>query len=262
MTKQQIYEQVVQLTAELAKTKVAEKIFDFAMNGEAVKAQMVIDCFPVYYPELYQKIVCFGEEFNKLIGNSKEDNEKFKKILQDCEGLMYGLAQTNLMAQIAQASETEDPTKIKEVIDTFRVKYSGLAENLINFQEEYTKYRTEHSVSYKGAIFGTAIDEENGVFVYDANVIDALSFYILNILGKIDEIDFFYDDEEGSLASIDEFITAIENATNDNFAEYVISYNILDWVKENEEKYPTVGELLVAALSDEFEDEAVEYSEE
>jgi len=185
MTKNEIYESVVRLTAELAQTNVAQKIFNAATEGDAVKAQTIIDAFPIFYPELYQKIVDFGKEFNKLVGDSEEDKEDFKKLLENCEFMMYDLAQTKVIAQIAKAAEAGDPTEVQEVIDTFKKDYSVFAEKLLNFQEEYTAYRDAHMTGHEGNIFGTKTDEENGIFVFDTNVIDALSFYVLKIFANI-----------------------------------------------------------------------------
>lgn len=256
MTKNEIYESVVRLTAELAQTNVAQKIFNAAAEGNAVKAQTIIDVFPVFYPELYQKIVDFGKDFNELVGESEEDKEKRSTILQNCEVMMYNLAQTKVIAQIAKAAETGDPTKVQEVIDTFKKDYSVFAENLMNFQEEYTAYRDANKTGHEGAIFGTKTDEENGTFVFDTNVIDALSFYVLKILANIAGIYFFCDAD----GSVDQFIDAIEEATNEAFAEFVANYNIVDWV--GDEEYQTFGEILVAALADEFEEYVEEEAEE
>ena len=135
MVKTEIYNKVVQLTAELAQTHVAEKIFKAVAERDSVKAQKIIDTFPEFYPELYQKIVDFGKEFNKLIGRSEEDEEEFKKILERCEVIMYDLAETKVIDKIAKASETEDPTKIKEVIDTFKNEHSYFVNKLMDFQK-------------------------------------------------------------------------------------------------------------------------------
>ena len=62
MTKKETYERIVQLTAELAKTGVAEKIFTSANEGDSAKTQEAIDAFPKEYPELNDKIVDFGNK--------------------------------------------------------------------------------------------------------------------------------------------------------------------------------------------------------
>ncbi len=251
MTKKEIYEQVVRLTAELAQTKVAKNIFSAAAKGDAVKAQSIIDTFPVYYPELNKKIVSFAEEFNKLVGDTPEDDEERREILKNCEILMYCLAETKIISQIAKATETGDALKIQEVINTFREENSSLAENLINFQEEYNQYYYNLHTGLEGSIFGTEVDEENGVFIFDPNIIDASSFCALIIFGKISDV-YFFCDEDGELTSADRFFDAIQDATNENFAEFVASYNLVDWVGEGED-YATVGELLVDAFAGNFE---------
>lgn len=261
MTKKEIYEQVVRLTTELAQTKVAEKIFNAATEGDAVKTQTIIDAFPIFYPELNQKIISFGKEFNKLIGESEEDNRRYEKICENCQNMMYYLAETKVISQIAKAVETGEPTKVQEVIDTFKKEYPYFANNLLKFQEKFTNfYNNVNKTGYEGSIFGTNADEENDIFKFDANVIDVLSFYVLTIFAKTNDVHFFcgFDNDP---TSIDDFVEAIENVTNEAFGEFVANYNLLDWVGENEE-YKTVGELLVDALADEFEDEVEEEDEE
>lgn len=266
MTKKEIYEQVVQLTDELAQTKVAEKIFKAAEEGDAVKTQMIIDAFPEFYPELNQKIVSFGKEFNKIVGDSEEDNAKLKEIRNQCEFVMSGLAQTKIIVKIAEAANTGDATKLQEVISNFKQEYPDFAGNLVNFQKEYNEYFDNHQTGCEGQIFGTEADEENGVFVFDTNVIDALSFYVFIILANISDIYFFYDEEveedgEKCYWPADKnFEDALEEATNEEFAIFVSNYNIVDWVGKDDE-YQTVGELLVAALAGEFEDQDDEESE-
>lgn len=249
MTKNEIYARVVRLTSELAQTNVAADIFNAAADGDAVTAQGIIDVFPVYYPKLYREMVDFGEEFNKLVGDSEEDKEKRRKICESCEFMMYNLAETQVMAEIAKAAETGDPTKVQEVIDTFKKEHPVFTQNLMKFQEEYNEYRNDHKTGHEGAIFGTKTDEENGIFVFDTNVIDTLSFYVLIIFANISDVYFFTELEEAPEA----FFDAIGQATNEAFAEFVASYNIVDWIGEDEE-YQTVGDILVAALCDEFEE--------
>lgn len=175
MTKREIYEQVVSLTAELAKTKVAEEIFDSAKAGDPIKTQEAIDSFPKKYPELYAKIVSFGKSFNKLIDESATGED--------------------------------------------------------------------------GAIFGTKSDEANGIFVFDTDMIDALSFYAFTILGNMDDV-YFFDNWEKDPTSEDAFFKAIEEATNEEFAEFVECYSWTDWA--GDEAYATVGDLLADILVGSF----------
>lgn len=270
MTKKEIYEQVVHLTDELAQTKVAEKIFKAAKEGDALKTQMIIDAFPEYYPELNQKIVSFGEKFNKLVGDSEEDNAKFKEIREQCEFVMSGLARTKVIEKIAEATDVGDATKLQEVISNFKQEYPDFAGNLMNFQQEYNKYFDNHQTGHEGEIFGTETNEEKGVFAFDTNIIDALSFYVFIILTNISDVYFFCDEEveeDGEKCcwtANDNFVDALEEATNEAFAIFVLNYNLVDWVGKDEE-YQSVGEILVAALAGEFEhqdDEESEGSEE
>lgn len=182
MTKKEIYEQVVALTAGLARTKVAEKIFSFANEGDPVKTQEVIDNFPKEYPELNQKIVSFGEKFNKLIDDAKTRDE--------------------------------------------------------------------------GAVFGIKTDQKNEIFVFDTNVIDALSFYAFAIFAKIDET-YLFMTTDGSCNDVcpwDNPADAVEAAGHYSLAVFVSNFSFIDWVGEDEDCATTVGELLVDIFAGEFDD--------
>lgn len=177
MTKRELYDKVVELTSELQKTNIAQRIFDAAMEKDALKAQVIIDAFPEYYPKLYEKITDFGEKFNSLV-------EKFK------------------------VGEWHNP-----------------------------------------AIFGKKTDEKNEMFVFDPQVIDALSFYIFSLLAKFSNF-YIFDDEACDYSwgdSVESFINAIRNNTNNKLAKFVGTFDSVEWIGENG-KYKTVGELLVAIL--------------
>ena len=260
MTKKEIYERVVRLTTELSQTHIPEKIFNAAIEGDYKKVDAIIDAFPEYYPNLYQEIINFGDEFNKLVGDSPEDNARMKKVLQDSETMMYALGRTKIIDRIAEAEEQENPQKLMEVIKEFKKDYEGLSENILKFQKESNEFWDKPTTGNEGAIFGIETDEENGVFEFNTNIIDARSFYTFVIMAHISDI-YFYDDveycdEDGNIChspANDQFVDAIEAVTNEAFAEFVSSYNIVDWIGKDEE-YQTVGQILVAALADEFDD--------
>ncbi len=256
MTKNEIYEQVVRLTDELAQTKIPEKIFSAATEKDASKVDTIFSAFPQYYPELYQRIVSFGEEFNKLVGESAEDTVWLDEIMQSGD-LMYELVRTNVIGQIAEVANTEDASKLPEIISNFKHEYPSIAEKLVKFQAEYSDFMDAHATGGEGQIFGSEADVENDVFVFDTNVIDALSFYIFIILANISDIYLFYDEEIEENGkpyvhpAMDHFVDAIEKATNEAFAEFIANYTYVDYIGKNKE-FQTVGELLVAVLAGEF----------
>ena len=70
MTKQQIYETIVSLTAEIKTTEVGLKLFKAAkLDGQEVKE--VSETFINEYPELYGKMCSFATEHNKLIAENE-----------------------------------------------------------------------------------------------------------------------------------------------------------------------------------------------
>lgn len=258
MTKKDIYEQVVRLTAELSQTGIAEKIFDAVSKGQVERVDEIIGAFPNYYIKLWIKIHEFSLEFKKLIGKSSEDQENEMKIDKDLYCFMRRLMETKIIGQIAEVADTGDATKLQEVIINFKKNYSHLSEDIIRLQKEYSEYKDSHQLGWEGAIFGSETDEKNGVFAFDTNIIDAKSFYVFTILANIDDFYFFYDEEietevEGekiALPGNDVFLDAIAEATNEEFAIFIANYNLFDEVG-----LQSVGEILVAAFEGEFEDD-------
>jgi len=119
VTKQQIYNIIVSLTAEIKTTGVGLKIYEAAkVSGQKVKE--VSETFMTEHPELYQKMCSFANEYNKLIEESKIAND--------------------------------------------------------------------------AAIFGPEKDEENGIFLFDLNEINATSYFVLMFLTEIDDT-YLYTEE-------------------------------------------------------------------
>lgn len=65
MTRHEIHAKVIELTNEVYSTNVAQEIFAAAFTDEPSEVQKVFDSFEAENPELYQKLVDFGEEFNQ-----------------------------------------------------------------------------------------------------------------------------------------------------------------------------------------------------
>lgn len=258
MTKKEIYEQVVRLTSELKETGIAEKVFMAAQEGNDERVDAIIVAFPEYYPDLYQRIISFGIKFNMLVGDSKKNKERLNEILQDCKVMMYSLVGTEIIGQVADALEARDAKKLLEIIRDFKEQYSTFSENLVDFQKKYDEYRKSLGSGHEGEIFANEADEENGIFVFDTNVIDAPSFYLLSIIANISDCYFFYDEEiqedgqELSITASEKFFDAIARATCEEFGDFVSNYNFPDWVGEDAD-YQSVGELLVDAMHGQFE---------
>ena len=66
MTKEAIYEQIVQLTSEIHSTGVAEKIFSAAKEGVLKKVEDEYVTFQRENFELWGKIIDFGAEYNQI----------------------------------------------------------------------------------------------------------------------------------------------------------------------------------------------------
>lgn len=163
MTKQEIYENVVQLTAQLKVTNVAVEIFETAKTGDVKAVENVFERFKNEKSELYQRIVAFGEEFDEMIVTGRE-----------------------------------------------------------------------------GEIFGEEEDIEEGIYVFDPEKIDALSFYALTFFGNLDEIFFFAEWEY----DVHPFLQALEESGYEEVSNYVCCQS---WVYDvgKDEECPTLYHFLV-----------------
>lgn len=123
VTRQEIYEQIVQLTHELESTNIAVRIFIAAEEtGDAKKVQEIFDEFKKDNAELYQKIVRFGEEFGKHITTEsceifgeKDDEEEGIHVFNPCKVYAESLCILTYLANIDElylfADAFEDTSK-------------------------------------------------------------------------------------------------------------------------------------------------------
>lgn len=161
MTKQEIYNTIVSLTAEIKPTDVGAKLFEAAkLNGQKVKE--VAETFMSEYPELYQKMCSFASKFNEFIEASEDG----------IEGEIFG-------------SENDEEKEIR-VFDT----------NVINASSFFAlTFLTDIDTSY--LFNGTCIEFEVDKYVTDDSAyIDALE----EESGSSDLTDFlgaaFFSEEE------------------------------------------------------------------
>lgn len=248
MTKGEIYNLVVRLTEELKRTEVPQRVTEAILEGDVYTIDIIFDAFPSYYPFLYEQILEFGDVFNELVGDSASSKKKFDEIMEDCSYVMYNLAETNIFSQLVEASEAGDDKKLLEIINDFRKKNHCLVRTLADFQNEFNGFRDDGRTGYEGMVFGSETDEADGVFAFDTNEIDAMSFYVFTILANVRINYLFYDEARET------FKNAIESIINEPFAGFVVNYHLDDWVGECKD-YHSIGDILVDAYIDRFEKE-------
>ncbi len=251
MTNKQAYDSVVSLTQELAKTEFPKRLFEYVEQGDIETVESLVSCFPIFYPELYQQIADFGKAYNEFIGESPADDARRNNILKKGGYLLYSLAFGNILSEISSAIDSGEAEKIKEIFDKLKEQHSGIVEEFATYQNEFSEYKDVIiATSNNGKIFGVVANEEKGVYVFDPNVIDVLSFYVLNIYANIADIDFF-EDNDGELTAAAPFFEAIEEATNNNFCNFVRGCNFVDCIESAVDNF-TIAELLVYAYEDDF----------
>jgi len=170
VTKQEIYEQIVQLTSELHATNVAEKIFNTAKEGDSAKVEEVFENFKKENREFYLRILNFG---------------------------------------------------------------ASVRENLFG-------------KSIK--LFGSRGNKVKETYVFDNNIINAVSFYALMILAEVDEYYLF----DWGTKSSERFIEAISNAGYDRLACYVDNFSVYDYIGPSKQ-FQNIYECLVNAFKYEYE---------
>ena len=255
MTKQEIYDQVVRLTGELKETGIPEKIAFAMSQDDAETINTILKAFPVFYSGLYTEIVSFGNAFNETIGDSEERNTKFENLVFNHGALIFQIAGTGIIKEIVDADSSGNNEKILELIKKFNKNYPKLFEDIITYQREVDTFYNAEKTGKEGVIFDLVQDDEEGMYVYNPYKIDALSFYILTVLARVRLSNFFYYDEDSEFeaAATEYFEEALIDITNRPFVEFVLCYDIYDWIGEDKYEYPTIGEILCAAYLDEFE---------
>lgn len=72
MTKTEVYEQIVRLTAEIKHSGYAKKLFEAAKENKIIEFNKLYEEFMEEYQEVYQQIIWFGDEFNRTIEASEK----------------------------------------------------------------------------------------------------------------------------------------------------------------------------------------------
>lgn len=72
MTKAEVYEQIVRLTADIKYSGYAKKLFEAAKEEKIIEFNQIYEEFMEEYQDVYQQIVWFGDEFNRTIEASEK----------------------------------------------------------------------------------------------------------------------------------------------------------------------------------------------
>lgn len=158
-----------------------------------------------------------------------------RKIYEKVVSLTAELAETKVAEEIYNAAKAGETRKVQEIIDEFPQKYPELNTKIVNFGEVFNIIREVYDVS----VFGYENREEEGIFVYDKDVINPLSFCFFALFVKIEDNNLF----ENCL-SRDVYVKAIKEVTNSDFAQFVLGYSWLEFIEEKRE----MGKIVVAAV--------------
>ena len=164
-----------------------------------------------------------------------------KDILEKVLRLTEELFSTNVARKIFDAVETENVEEVKKVLETFEKENPTLYNDIITFAESYNKMVNESKSDDEVRIFADEDIKNQGVIPFNSQKIDALSFYTLCLIGKINELDLFGNWEGNNPL---EFIEAISVAGYEWLADFINSYNVNDWIGEGEE-YSYFYEVLI-----------------
>ena len=74
MTKTEVYELIVRLTADIKWSGYAKKLFEAAKQEKITEFNQLYKGFMEEYQDVYQQIIWFGDEFNRTIEASENKN--------------------------------------------------------------------------------------------------------------------------------------------------------------------------------------------
>lgn len=109
-----------------------------------------------------------------------------KHIYDTIVSLTAEIKTTDVGLKLFEAAKS-DGRKVKEVSEAFMTEHPELYQKMCSFATEFNKLIEESETGKDAEIFGPEQDEENGIFVFDANVINASSYFALTFLTGIDD---------------------------------------------------------------------------
>lgn len=160
---------------------------------------------------------------------------------------------------------------INSTLSDFEKDYEDLFSQIIDFKNHWNCFKSNGKIlgstitdlknqwnsfnknNSNGRIFGSADNEETGIFKYDPNVIDTLSFIVFLILAHINDIDIFEDTDVDS-DSQEGFFQAIASCGKEYcmLENFLRGNNLITFLEDD--YYNNVGALLVDIFDEEFED--------
>jgi len=157
---------------------------------------------------------------------------------------------TDVGLKLFEAAKS-DGQKVKEASESFMAEHPELYQKMCSFATDYNKIIEESETGNDAEIFGLEKDEENGIFIFDLNVIDASSYFALTFLTGIDDSYFFkleVDDDE-DITDHSTYLDGIEAVSgSSNLADFLgcafFNEEELECLKEHGFEYSNTCDLL------------------
>ena len=151
-----------------------------------------------------------------------------QEVYEQLVRLTTELKSLNLAQRIFDAVETGNPEEVQSVFESFKKENSKMYLGLVKFGEEFNKLELDEVDTNKRLFV-------NGI-LFDENVIDALSLYILTFFAKIKDYYLF----NWTTESADRFVLAIKKAGYEKLSEFIREYSWLEWIGEGRDEYPDI----------------------
>lgn len=150
---------------------------------------------------------------------------------------------TNFAREIFNAVENEDSEKFDSTFKSIKQNDSGLYLKIFGFGKICNDLESEER-----GIFGDAENKKRGIFLFDADKIDALSFFALTILADIDDMDFF---ENWGSQSSKVYLEAIEETGYLKLHKFIENYS---W-KQKINEYSSLYKFFIDIFKGKFEED-------
>ena len=169
------------------------------------------------------------------------------------------IKKTGVAEKLFEAAKSKNGRKkVKKTCENFIIENSYIYMKIMRFATDVNQLIEKSEHGKDAEIFGLEKNEENGIWVFDPNVIHASSFFVLVFLGRIDDAYFFecngvFSRHKAPVFDFSVYLDALEKESGSSeLSNFLVSASFTQEELECLEEYGFVYQTVEDILHDVF----------